>query len=169
MITPMTRLAIHHMSALERPHAEIASAVTRTSSEAVSVRSVRRILSEAVPTLGAMAERGPGRPSTVEAWRARVATELEREGDLSTTELLRRARDWGFSGKKSAFFELVRTLRKAAQAAEPLVRFETAPGEQAQFDFGEEWVVFPDGRREKRGAFRGPAEVQPACARGGRS
>jgi len=155
MISTMTRLAIHHMSALDRPHADIAAAVTRTSSEAVSARSVRRVLSEPVPTLGALAERGPGRPSTVEAWRERVATELEREGDLATTELLRRARDWGFSGKKSAFFELVRTLRKAAQAAEPLVRFETAPGEQAQFDFGEEWVVFPDGRREKRVLFVG--------------
>lgn len=155
MITTMTRLAIHHMSALERPHEEIAAAVARTSREAVSARSVRRILSEPVPTLNAVAERGPGRPSTVEAWRERVATELEREGDLSTTELLRRARDWGYRGKKSAFFELARTLRKTAQAAEPLVRFETAPGEQAQFDFGEEWVVFPDGRREKRVLFVG--------------
>lgn len=106
----MTRLAIHHMSALERPHAEIAAAVTRTSSEAVSTRSVRRILSEPVPTLSAIAERGPGRPSTVEAWRERVATELEREGDLSTTELLRRARDWGYGGKKC-----IALLRAAAR------------------------------------------------------
>lgn len=151
----MTRLAIHHMSALKRPHAEIAAAVTRTSQEPVSPRSVRRILSEPVPTLDAVASRGPGRPSTVEEWRSRVATELEREGDLSTTELLRRARDWGYTGQKSAFFALVRTLRTTAAAAEPLVRFETAPGEQAQFDFGEEWVAFPDGRREKRVLFVG--------------
>jgi len=152
----MTRLAIHHMSALERSHADIAAAVNLTNpAEPVSARSVRRIRHETVPTLQEVSARGPGRPSLVEAWRERLATELEREGELATTELLRRARDWGYTGKKTAFFELVRTLRKAAAAAEPLVRFETAPGEQAQFDFGEEWVVFPDGRREKRVLFIG--------------
>jgi transposase len=155
MISTMTRLVIHHMSAMERPSAEIADAVTRTSGETVSARSVRRVVVEPLPTQDEVAERGPGRPSTMEAWRERIATALDGEEGLSTTELLRRARDWGFSGKKSAFFVLVRSLRKATKVAEPLVRFETAPGEQAQFDFGEEWVLFPDGRREKRVLFVG--------------
>jgi len=152
----MTRLAIHHMSSLKRPHAEIAAAVSSTNqAEPVSVRSVRRILKEPVPTLIETSRSGPGRPSTAAVWRDRVVSELEKEEALSTIELLRRVRDWGYAGQKSAFFDMVKSVRKAAKAAEPLVRFETAPGEQAQFDFGEEFVVFPDGRREKRVLFVG--------------
>ena len=48
----MSRLAIHHQAALARTHAEIAAAVTSLHPEQpVSIRSVRRILKEPVPSL----------------------------------------------------------------------------------------------------------------------
>ena len=52
MISPMTRLAIHHQSMVARTHADIAAALSRAQpDDPVSVRSVRRILSEAKPDL----------------------------------------------------------------------------------------------------------------------
>lgn len=162
VISPMTRLAIHHQAGLARSHAEIAAAISREHPEQpVSARSVRRILGEPVPAIAELAgsprAAGPGRPSVAEAHREQVATTLEGESHLSTAELLRRARDlWGYRGAKSAFYALVKSLRApGGQGAEPIVRFEGVPGEYAQFDFGERWVEFADGQRQKVIAFVG--------------
>jgi transposase len=163
MISHMTRLSIHHMAALGRSQAEIAAAVTtKQPDEPVSARSVRRILKEAVPTLAALAsQKGPGpsagRPSVATPYREQVASTLEAEPSLSTAELLRRARDqWGYSGEKTAFYELVKSVRRPeGEGAEPIVRFEGMAGEYAQFDFGERWVTYADGRRRKVIAFVG--------------
>jgi len=157
----MTRLAIHHQSGLARSHAEIASAISRQQPEApVSARSVRRILQEPKPDLAALAGEiisvGPGRPSAAAPFRHLVASLLEAEPDLSTVEVLRRVREQGYTGGKSAFYDLVKSIRKpAGEGAEPIVRFEGVPGEYAQFDFGERWIEFPGGERRKVIAFVG--------------
>ena len=161
MIKPMTRLAIHHQAAVARTHADIAAAITREQpEEPVSARSVRRILSEPKPGLAALngeaVSPGPGRPSCAEPFRHRVATLLESESELSTVELLRRCRESGYRGGKSAFYDLVKSLRKpVGLGAEPIVRFEGVPGEYAQFDFGERWIEYTDGTRRKVIAFVG--------------
>ena len=160
MIHPMTRLAIHHQSAVARSHAAIASAINRSQpDEPVSVRSVRRILSESKPDLAALngdaVGPGPGRPSCAEPFRHQVATLLESESELSTVELLRRCRESGYTGGKSAFYDLVKSVRKPSVGAEPIVRFEGVPGEYAQFDFGERWIEYVDGTRRKVIAFVG--------------
>jgi transposase len=157
----MTRLAIHHQAAVARSHAEIAAAISLQQPEApVSARSVRRILGEEKPDLaalnGAVAGPGPGRPSTAEPFRHQVASLLEAESELSTVELLRRCRESGYRGGKSAFYELVQSLRKpGGVGAEPIVRFEGVPGEYAQFDFGERWIEYVGGERRKVIAFVG--------------
>lgn len=160
MISPMTRLAIHHQSLVARSHADIAAALSRAQpDDPVSVRSVRRILSEAKPDLAALAGEavgpGPGRPSCAEPFRHQVASLLESESQLSTVELLRRCREGGYRGGKSAFYDLVKSLRKPAVGAEPIVRFEGVPGEYAQFDFGERWIEYAGGARRKVIAFVG--------------
>ena len=161
MISPMTRLAIHHQSALARSHAEIAASVSRQQpEEPVSTRSVRRILKEPKPDLAALAGEainvGPGRPSEIEPFRHPVASLLEVEPGLSTVEVLRRFREQGYTGGKSAFYDLVKSIRKpAGEGAEPIVRFEGVPGEYAQFDFGERWIDYADGERRKVIAFVG--------------
>lgn len=161
----MSRLAIHHQAALARTHAEIASAVTSLNpDQPVSVRSVRRILKEPVPSIvglssdqRTMAVSGPGRPSVAESFREQVATTLESESHLATAELLRRARDlWAYNGEKTAFYKLVKSIRKPkGLGAEPIVRFEGVAGEYAQFDFGERWMTYSDTKRRKVIVFVG--------------
>ncbi|HAT10679.1 MAG TPA: IS21 family transposase [Planctomycetes bacterium] len=156
----MTRLAIHHQSAVARSHAAIAAAINQSQpDEPVSVRSVRRVLSEPKPDLAALngdaVGPGPGRPSCAEPFRHQVATLLESESALSTVELLRRCRESGYAGGKSAFYDLVKSVRKPSVGAEPIVRFEGVPGEYAQFDFGERWIEYAGGARRKVIAFVG--------------
>ena len=138
MISPMTRLAIHHQSLVARSHAEIAAALSRAQPE--EPVSVRRILSEAKPDLAALAGEaigpGPGRPSCAEPFRHQVASLLESESELSTVELLRRCREGGYRGGKSAFYDLVKSVRKPLVGAEPIVRFEGVPGGKQQWTHG---------------------------------
>jgi transposase len=156
----MTRLAIHHQSAVARSHAAIAAAINQSQpEEPVSIRSVRRILSQPKPDLAVLngdgVGPGPGRPSCAEPFRHQVATLLESEPTLSTVELLRRCRENGYKGGKSAFYDLVKSVRKPSVGAEPIVRFEGVPGEYAQFDFGERWIDYADGTKRKVIAFVG--------------
>jgi hypothetical protein len=71
-----------------------------------------------------------------------VGVEILREQpDLASLEILRRVREAGYQGGKSALYSLVASLRP--KPAKPLVRFEGLPGEFSQHDFGEvevEWT-----------------------------
>ena len=120
-----------------------------------SVRTVRRVeKAPAVEALGAEADaarkakRKIGRPSKVESFRKWVDALFDKEPTLPTLEVLRRAREDGYDGGKSAFYAMVAELRPAAPV-KPLVRFEGLPGEFTQHDFGEVWVTFVDGQRKK--------------------
>jgi transposase len=117
-----------------------------------SERSVRRI--EAEPPIEQLASgdqakrRGVGRPSKAEPFRTWASTLLEREPTLPTLEVLRRAREDGYRGAKSAFYQLVSSVRPPPPV-KPMVRFEGLAGEFSQHDFGEVKVRFIDGRRVK--------------------
>lgn len=119
----------------------------------VSERSVYRVLKEpaVVASDDATARRARrlGRPSTVAAFRPFVSAVLgdEKTADLPSLEVLRLAREKGYTGGKSAFYELVRSLRK--KSAKPLVRFEGVAGEFSQHDFGEVVVKYVSGGSEK--------------------
>jgi hypothetical protein len=58
--------------------------------------------------------RGVGRPSTVAQYAPQIGQWLRDEPALSGAEILRRVRLTGYSGGKSALYELVRRLRLAA-------------------------------------------------------
>src|SRR5215469_9393419 len=113
----------------------------------VSVRSVKRIAYESpvmqVEDAAERAKRQIGRPSTVQNFRNPVVRILQEEPDLATLEILRRVRESGYRGGKSALYELVASLRP--KSAKPLVRFEGLPGEFSQHDFGEVKVEFRNG------------------------
>lgn len=85
---------------------EIAAAV------GVGKRSVRRILKEPPITSPESAptpeSRRIGRPSRVEALQGDVERILEAEPSLPTVEVLSRMRSLGYTGGKSAVYELVR-------------------------------------------------------------
>lgn len=117
----------------------------------VGQRSVQRVEAEAaVTTTDTTVERAKrriGRPSKAEPFRAFLVAQLTQDGDLRTVELLHRARQAGYVGRKSALYELVHELRP--DRPKPLVRFEGLPGEFSQHDFGQVDVRFLDGSRRR--------------------
>jgi len=121
---------------------EIATAV------GVATRSVQLVLKEppitSLETGPTARSRGIGRPSQVEDFRRHAERILKEEASLPTVEVLSRLRGFGYSGGKSAVYELVKLVRpKKANA--PEVRFEGVPGEFSQHDFGSVNVTYADG------------------------
>jgi transposase len=121
----------------------------------VSKRSVERVGGErAVVDFNTDAERGKrriGRPSKAEPFRSCLVGELAVQPDVLAVELLRRAKNKGYTGGKSALYELVKELRP--ERPRPIVRFEGLPGEFSQHDFGHVDVRFLDGRVERKHFF----------------
>jgi transposase len=155
VIDVMTRLKVHHLKEAGLSHAAIGEKC------ALSLRSVARIVHEPKPTLTEVAadrlaaRTRPGRPSKADdGTRAQVLALLEAEPKILAMEVLRRSREWGYEGSKSAMSSLVKALRPAP-FKEPIVRFEGLPGEYAQFDHGEGWVSYADGTRERIVFFAG--------------
>ncbi len=117
----------------------------------VSDDSVRRIQKEEAvehtDDAAAHTQRRIGRPSKTAKLTERVKKWLDEDPGLPTQELLRRAKEAGYAGKKSAFYALVAGLRPPRGA--PVVRFEGLPGEFSQHDFGHVDVRFVDGRKQR--------------------
>jgi transposase len=117
----------------------------------VSRKAVQRVEAEPpIANFDTEAERERrrvGRPSKVDGFRAVLVGELAKDPHLLAVELLRRARLAGFTGGKSALYELVKELRP--EKPRPLVRFEGLPGEFSQHDFGQVDVAFLDGSRRR--------------------
>lgn len=117
----------------------------------VSLGSVRRVEREPDVTQidsGLERERrGIGRPAKAEPFRAVIAQWLATEPELLSVEILRRAKLAGYTGRKTALYDLVSALRPTA--VRPLVRFEGLPGEFSQHDFGQVEVRFLDGTRKR--------------------
>jgi transposase len=76
-------------------------------------------------------------------FRKQVVGILQETPDLASLEILRRVREAGYQGGKTALYALVASLRP--KPARPLVRFEGLPGEFSQHDFGEVEVQFRNG------------------------
>jgi len=117
----------------------------------VSSRTVRRIGEEAgVEHVDEKAERrsrGIGRPSKAAPYRAHVEKILQEEPRLMSLEILRRVRLEGYSGGRSAMYELIAELRP--REVDVQMRFEGLPGEFSQHDFGEVNLSFLDGSASK--------------------
>ena len=117
----------------------------------VSLRSVKRIAQESpvvqVDDAAEREKRGIGRPSIVENFRKPMLEILKQEPDLASLEILRRMREAGYRGGKTALYALVASVRP--KPAKPLVRFEGLPGEFSQHDFGQIEVGFLHGSRQR--------------------
>ena len=92
-------------------------------------------------------QRQIGRPSTVANFRKQVIEILQETPDLASLEILRRVRESGYRGGKTALYALVASLR--SKPAKPLVRFEGLPGEFSQHDFGQVEVEFRNGASQR--------------------
>jgi transposase len=117
----------------------------------VSLRSVKRIAQEGpvvhVDDAAERTERGVGRPSRVANFRKMILEVLQERPDLPSLEILRRVREAGYPGGKTALYALVASLRP--KSAKPLVRFEGLAGEFSQHDFGQSEVEFVDGSSQR--------------------
>lgn len=117
----------------------------------VSLRSVKRIAQEGpvvhVDDAAERTERGVGRPSRMANFRKVILEILQETPDLPSLEILRRVREAGYAGGKTALYALVASLRP--KSAKPLVRFEGLAGEFSQHDFGQSEVEFVDGSSQR--------------------
>jgi transposase len=68
---------------------------------------------------------------------------LQKEPELASLEILRRVRQAGYAGGKTALYALVASLRR--KPVKPLIRFEGLPAEFSQHDFGQIEIEFLDG------------------------
>jgi transposase len=154
VIDVMTRSKIHHLSEAGVLQSEIAVQC------GVGLRSVERVLGEPPPNFaelqsGRASSRKQGRPPKADdAMLERIRLLLENEPTLPATEVLRRAREWGFRGGRSQTAALVKKLRPKPRK-EPIVRFDGLPAEYAQFDFGECVVPFACTGKERVQFFAG--------------
>jgi transposase len=138
----------HEIQVLLRAGHSQEDVAARTGTSTDTVRRVKR--EAAVRETDDAAERRArriGRPSKAAPFLAQVAKWLAEEPELPTQELLRRAKDGGYTGNKTAFYALVAGARPPR--AVPVVRFEGLPGEFSQHDFGHVDVRFVDGRKKR--------------------
>ena len=95
---------------------------------------------------------GTGRPRVLEAYEAWVRARYlagVRNGDVLRQELIER----GIEVSLRTVERTIKPVREEAAAVDRAsVRFETAPGQQMQIDFGEKWVDIA-GAREKAFVF----------------
>jgi transposase len=117
----------------------------------VSIDTVARVKREAdvcsADDTSAHRDRRIGRPSKSSGFADRVRGWLAEAADLPTQELLRRAKEAGYTGHKTAFYAMVSGLRP--RRSTPVVRFEGVPGEFSQHDFGQVDVTFVDGHQKR--------------------
>jgi transposase len=146
MIRMSVRVRIRTLREAGHTLKEIAASV------GVAKRSVQNVLREPPITSPEAAptprSRGIGRPSTVRSYQGDVERILKEELALPTVEVLGRLRELGFTGGKSAVYELVKAIRPP-KTESPDVQFEGVPGEFSQHDFGSVKVTYADGASER--------------------
>jgi transposase len=85
-----------------------------------------------------------GRPSCLAPYQAIITTRLATYPELSAVRLFEEVRAAGYAGGITQLRDYVARVRPCP-APEPVIRFETPPGHQAQVDFAE--CRFPWGKR----------------------
>lgn len=111
----------------------------------------RRLKEPAVAELPVKEQPNPnrsvGRPSMVRNFEEPIRKIFEEEPELPSVEVLHRVRQLGYTGGKSALYELMAKLRPSKQP-KPMVRFEGVAGEFSQHDFAQGRVKYHNGTPE---------------------
>jgi transposase len=84
------------------------------------------------------------RPAALDPYKALIETRLGTYPELSAVRLFAECQAAGYTGSLTQLKVFVRCVRPRPEP-EPVIRFETPPGRQAQVDFAE--VRFPWGKR----------------------
>ena len=116
---------IRHLDAVGKSQRQIALEL------GLNRRTVARALAAAAPPRYERTDAA----SPLQPWEAIVAAGVRR--GLRGSRVLREIRQAGYNGSRSAFYERWSALVEASQEPIAACRFETDPGEQAQFDWAE--------------------------------
>src|SRR5262245_60624222 len=109
--------------------------------------TVSRVLAEVTAQRAGAAAAAPRRPSLLDAFDPLLQELLGRYPDLTATRLLEELRQRGFTGGYTIVRQRLGELRPRPPRP-PVVRFETAPGAQAQMDYAVYDLDFTaEGRR----------------------
>lgn len=116
----------------------------------ISRNTVRRYLRD--PD-GALARKPrPRCPSKLDPYKEYIMHRLG-EGVDNCVVLLREIRQQGYTGGYTILKDFVRPFRRRVAASQSTMRFETAPGEQAQVDWGSFAYRTADGKERRVWAF----------------
>jgi transposase len=85
---------------------------------------------------GAAARARPKRPSKLDPYMEQLRRWVVEDHQYNCETLVRRLQAAGYCGKTTLVKDFVRPLRPRAAGRQPVVRYETKPGEQLQFDWG---------------------------------
>lgn len=101
---------------------------------------------------GTAARARPKRPSKLDPYMEQLRRWVVEDHQYNCETLVRRLQAAGYAGKTTLVKDFVRPLRPRAAGHQPVVRYETKPGEQLQFDWGE-FVYEQDGATRKLFGF----------------
>ena len=76
------------------------------------------------------------RPSQLDLFKDEIARLLEIAPKVSAAVIRQRLTDQGFAGGITIVRDYLRGVRGATKQPQPVLRFESAPGEQCQIDWG---------------------------------
>jgi transposase len=98
------------------------------------------------------AARAP-RPSKLDPYKAQIRHWIEHDHLYNCQTMYRRLREQGYTGRHSILKDFVHPLRPVVRRhRRPVIRYETGPGEQLQFDWGE-FLYEHDGQTRKLFGF----------------
>jgi transposase len=129
MIRSRTVNTIHELAAQGKSIPDIAITL------GIARNTVRKYLRH--PELVAMPHPRPNRRSKLDPFKEQIKTWMKEDHCYNCEAMLPRLQALGYTGSLSVLKAFVHPLRPPAGGHYPVQRFETKPGEQVQFDWGE--------------------------------
>jgi transposase len=111
--------------------------------QGATVSEIARMLGISRPTVRKYREGAPPatarrpKPSKLDPYQAQIRQWVEQDHCTNCVTLLPRLRTLGYTGGVSQLKAFVHPLRPAHAGKRPVIRYETKPGAQLQFDWGE--------------------------------